>query len=99
MTGPPAHICQLTEAGRGWCVAALSLLWRWWGVPGGELAEGPGRLLSTYGRARRGALQAERVKLDVQVARRAARIAEQPGRAEERVDLAALQVELQKEDR
>ena len=62
------------------------------------MAEGSGRLLSTCGRARRGALQAERVKLDVQVAWRAARIAEQPGRAEERVDLAALQVELQKED-
>ena len=45
--------------------------------------------------ARRGALQVERIKLDIQVARCAARIAKQPRRAEERVDLAALQVELQ----
>ena len=79
-------------------MAALSLLWRWWGVPEGELAEASGRLPATHGRARRGALQAEWVKLDVQVARGAARIAEQPGRAEERIDLAALQVELQQED-
>ena len=80
-------------------MASRSLIWRWRGVLEGELAEASRRLSSTYGRARRGALQEERVKLDVQVARRAARIAEQPRRAEERLDLSALQVELQQEDR
>ena len=47
--GQPEHICQLDEAGRGWpgLEAALSLIWRWWGVLEGELAGASRRLSST----------------------------------------------------
>ena len=37
VAGRPEHLCPLAEAGRGWprLEAALSLIWRWRGVPAG----------------------------------------------------------------